>query len=121
MKTTEYSYLTGSLSYNGLILIFTVTFFILGIILSKKYFFKEILTRQKSNEINWQKIENLQISKREYEVLQLIAKGNSNKEIGELLFVSENTIKTHISSLLLKLQAKRRTQAINIATEKGIL
>lgn len=57
----------------------------------------------------------LGISKRELEVLQLMAIGLSNAEIAERLFVSLNTVKTHVSSLFLKLDASRRTQAIEKA------
>lgn len=96
-------------------------FFALGIFLSKKYFQKNPSTIVQGNSIDPKKIKALGISKREYEVLELIAKGHSNLEIANSLFVSENTIKTHISNLLLKLHAKRRTQAVKIATEKGIL
>jgi DNA-binding NarL/FixJ family response regulator len=68
-----------------------------------------------------QKLKMLQISKREYEVLQKMAAGNSNLEIAEALFVSENTIKTHVSSLYSKLNVKRRTEAIKLAKEYGLL
>jgi len=73
------------------------------------------------NEIDFKKIEDLEISKREYEVLQLISKGHSNKEIAEQLFLTESTIKTHVSNLLVKLNAKRRTQAIEIAKQHQII
>lgn len=61
------------------------------------------------------------ISKREYEVLQLMAQGYSNHEIAEKLFVSLNTIKTHTANLYLKLEAKRRTQAVKHAKERALL
>jgi DNA-binding CsgD family transcriptional regulator len=57
----------------------------------------------------------LGISKRELEVLQLIAEGLSNAEIAARLFVSLNTIKTHASNIFFKLDASRRTQAIEKA------
>ncbi|NUO01017.1 MAG: response regulator transcription factor [Saprospiraceae bacterium] len=63
----------------------------------------------------------LGISPREYEVLQLMAAGLSNQEIADRLFISLNTVKTHISSLYLKLDAQRRTQAIQKAKEHGLL
>tara|TARA_R110002094_G_scaffold162182_1_gene147055 strand:- start:371 stop:673 length:303 start_codon:yes stop_codon:yes gene_type:complete len=72
-------------------------------------------------DIDQNQIESLNISSREYEVLQLISKGHSNKEIAEKLFLSESTIKTHVSSLLLKLDAKRRTQAVTIAKDLNII
>lgn len=65
--------------------------------------------------IDEDKIEALGLSEREMEVLQLIADGLSNKQIGEKLFVSESTIKTHVSNLFVKLDVKRRTQAVTQA------
>jgi DNA-binding CsgD family transcriptional regulator len=61
------------------------------------------------------------ISKREYEVLELMSKGHSNQEIADKLFVSLNTVKTHLSNLFVKLDAKRRTQAIQKAKELGLI
>jgi len=63
----------------------------------------------------------LGLSKRELEVLQLMADGLSNQEIADRLFVSLNTIKTHISRVFEKLEVKRRTQAIELAKKKGII
>ncbi len=71
--------------------------------------------------IDPQKIKDLGISDREYEVLVKIGEGLSNQEIAEALFVSESTVKTHVSNLLLKLNAKRRTQAVKLARLEGIL
>ncbi len=68
-----------------------------------------------------QKLKLLQISVREYEVLQKIAEGYSNLQIAEALFVSENTIKTHVSNIYSKLNVKRRTEAIKQAKEYGLL
>lgn len=72
-------------------------------------------------ELNLNMIKKLQISQREMEVLELISQGLSNKEIGETLFVSESTIKTHVSNLLVKLDSKRRTQAVSKAKELNII
>lgn len=66
-------------------------------------------------------LDKLGISKREHEVLLLMAEGLSNQEIAERSYVSVNTIKTHVSNLLLKLDAKRRTQAVLKARELGIV
>ncbi|MGE3931076.1 MAG: response regulator transcription factor [Hyphomonadaceae bacterium] len=63
----------------------------------------------------------LGISDREYEVLQLLAAGRSNKEIAAALTVSPNTIKTHVARLYEKLEAARRTEAIQKAREFGII
>ena len=68
-----------------------------------------------------QRLKDLGITKRELEILALIAQGMSNREIAEKLFVSENTVKTHSSRLFDKLGAKRRTQAVQIAKEFGLI
>ncbi|MGC4103798.1 helix-turn-helix transcriptional regulator [Ferruginibacter sp.] len=64
---------------------------------------------------NEAEMERLGISKRELEVLQLMAEGLSNNEIAGRLFVSLNTIKTHAANLFIKLDVSRRTQAIDKA------
>lgn len=65
--------------------------------------------------------EALGITRRELEILELIAAGLSNREIAERIFVSENTVKTHSSRLFEKLSARRRTQAVQIGKELGLL
>lgn len=65
--------------------------------------------------------EQLTITPREIEILELIAQGLSNREIAEKLFVSENTVKTHSSRVFDKLGAKRRTQAVQFGKEFGLL
>lgn len=65
--------------------------------------------------INEKELRLLGISKRELEVLQLMAIGLSNQEIADRLFVSLNTIKTHSSKLFEKMNVDRRTQAIETA------
>jgi DNA-binding NarL/FixJ family response regulator len=65
--------------------------------------------------------EALGISRRELEVLALLAAGRSNKEIARRLAVSPNTIKTHVTKLLAKLEARRRTEAILRARELGMI
>jgi NarL family two-component system response regulator LiaR len=127
LKWTEYRFLVIEHSleiYGGLT---AVTFAVLGIWLGLK------LTRQKIvvKEVpvpaggpfvpNERKQEDLGITRRELEVLELIAEGMSNREIAGKLFVSENTVKTHSSRVLDKLGAKRRTQAVQLGKEFGLL
>lgn len=59
--------------------------------------------------------EELNISQREMEVLQLMAAGMSNQEIADSLFISQHTVKSHSSNLYSKLNVKRRTQAVQKA------
>jgi DNA-binding CsgD family transcriptional regulator len=68
-------------------------------------------------ERNARAIATLGVSERELEVLELLAEGRSNKEIADRLFVSPNTVKTHLANLYGKLEVSRRTQAIQKARE----
>ena len=71
--------------------------------------------------LNEKRLQELAITKRELEILGLIAHGLSNREIAEKLFVSENTVKTHSSRLFDKLSARRRTQAVQRGKELGLI
>lgn len=70
---------------------------------------------------NASQVEALGVTPRELEILELIASGLSNREIAAKLFVSENTVKTHSSRLLDKLGAKRRTQAVQVGKQEGLI
>lgn len=108
--------------YAGMI---AVIFTVLGIWLAMK------LTKPKTIIVEKEKpaafvfnailCESLGISKRELEVLQLMANGMSNNEIAAELFVSPNTIKTHGARLFEKLEVSRRTQAIEKAKRLGLI
>ena len=115
---SKYAVISGNLNTEIVIALIAIVFFFVGVYLNKKSLQKPHTT---SVEINHKKIADLDISKREYEVLLAISEGLSNKEIGEQLFVSESTIKTHVSNLLSKLNAKRRTQALQIAKNLNII
>lgn len=67
------------------------------------------------------RVRELGITPREMEILEAIAQGLSTREIAARLFVSENTVKTHSSRLFDKLNARRRTQAVQIAKEAGLI
>ena len=62
-----------------------------------------------------------ELTAREVEVLRKVAGGNRNKDIADLLFISEETVKVHIKHIMDKLGAKDRTQAITIAVRRGII
>ena len=70
---------------------------------------------------NEDRVQQLGITPRELEILEAIAAGLSTREIAARLFVSENTVKTHASRLFDKLNARRRTQAVQIAKEAGLI
>ena len=61
------------------------------------------------------------LSEREIEVLQLVAAGNSNKEIGARLFITEQTAKAHLKRIIAKLGANDRTHAVTLAMNRGFL
>jgi two-component system, NarL family, response regulator LiaR len=83
---------------------------------------KEVyLNNSAQMEINQQEITKLGISKRELDVLNLMATGLSNEEIAEKLFIGLNTVKTHSSNIFLKLDVKRRTQAVEKARRLNII
>lgn len=114
--------------YIGLIAIF---FTVLGVWVSRQLtktktekiiVEKEVFVPQPENfTINETELKKLNLTNREYEVLQLIAKGHSNSDIASALFLSVSTIKTHTSNLYIKMDVKRRTQAIEKAKRLKIV
>lgn len=117
-QISEYSIISGNLKTEFIVALIAIVFFMIGVYINKKSLHKNKII---NTEINHDKISDLEITTREYEVLQSISEGLSNKEIAEKLFVSESTIKTHVSNLLVKLNAKRRTQAIQISKDLNII
>ena len=63
----------------------------------------------------------IQFSKREKQVLELLAAGKTNRDIGTTLFISESTVKFHVHAILSKLDAGNRTEAVSIAAQQGII
>jgi DNA-binding CsgD family transcriptional regulator len=121
LKYLEYRLIVHDLSieyYVGLVALFFTGF---GIWAGLKLTRKEVVTVGPEFILNESELKRLGISKREYEVLELMAKGLSNQEIADKLFVSLNTIKTHSSNLFLKLEVSRRTQAIQKAKELQLI
>lgn len=115
---SHYALISNNLKIEVVIAVIAIAFFFVGIFINKKSLHKTALPL---TEIDHNKISELDITNREYEVLKAISEGLSNKEIGEKLYVSESTIKTHVSNLLVKLNAKRRTEAIKIAKSLQII
>jgi DNA-binding CsgD family transcriptional regulator len=129
LKLIEYRFLVVEHSieiYGGLIaILFAGVGIWLGLKLTRK---KEVVVVKevavpavRPFAVNETSLRDLGITKRELEILELIARGMSNREIADKLFVSENTVKTHSSRLFDKLSAKRRTQAVQIGKERGLI
>jgi two-component system, NarL family, response regulator LiaR len=124
MKFFEYRYLVRDLSLEFYLGFIAVMFMVLGIWAGWKITSrKTMIVTVPANDfvLDQARVDQLGISKRELEVLDLMAAGLSNQEIADKLFVSLNTVKTHTSSLFVKLDVKRRTQAIQKAKELSIL
>ncbi len=129
LKLTEYRFLVVEHSvevYGGLIAaLFAGLGIWLGLKLTRtreRIVVKEVPVRAGEPFVpDEKKRENLGITRRELEILELIAQGMSNREIAGRLFVSENTVKTHSSRVFDKLGAKRRTQAVQFGKEFGLL
>jgi two-component system, NarL family, response regulator LiaR len=118
LKLLEYRYFVRDLSLEFYLGILAIFFTGLGIWAGLKLTQKKIIIVGPAFVLNDSELQRLGISKREHEVLELMAQGMSNQEIADKLFVSLNTIKTHASNLFLKLEVGRRTQAIQKA--KGL-
>lgn len=113
LEYVEYKVLLRDLSAEFYITIMALLFTGLGIWVGRK------LTTPKQVPSTFTKntraLDYLGISERELEVLELVAEGLSNQQIADKLFVSINTVKTHLSRLYEKLEVKRRTQAVEKA------
>jgi NarL family two-component system response regulator LiaR len=129
LKLLEYRFLVVEHSieiYGGLIaLLFAGVGIWLGLKITRKkevVVFKEVMVSAAVPfALNADRLRELGVTPREREILELIASGMSNREIAEKLFVSENTVKTHSSRLFDKLGAKRRTQAVQIGKDLGLI
>jgi ATP/maltotriose-dependent transcriptional regulator MalT len=129
LKVVEYRFLVIEHSieiYGALIgLLFAALGIWLGLKLTRtkeKVVIKEVrVAAAERFTLNQARLQELGITPRELEILELIARGLSNREIAEQLFVSENTVKTHSSRLFDKLSARRRTQAVQLGKEFGLI
>ncbi len=118
MQLGKYVLVQNSSSAEWIIAGIAIAFFFIGILINRKSQQKETL---KAGKASSRQLSELGLSKREYEVLIHLSEGHSNKEIADLLFVTESTIKTHVSNILLKLDARRRTEAIAKARELDLI
>jgi DNA-binding CsgD family transcriptional regulator len=129
LKVIEYQYLIRAYPgevYGGLVaLIFTAVGIYVGLRLTRPK--ETVIVREVRVPdggpfvLNADNLRALGITPREHEILGLIAEGLSNREIGERLFVSENTVKTHSSRLFDKMDVSRRVQAVQKGKALGLI
>lgn len=110
LRWLEYRHSIRMFSTELYVVVIAVAFTALGIWLGHKLTGSSKRSAFNRNE---RALETLGISDREYNVLRLLAEGLSNQEIADKLFISKNTVKTHLSRLYEKLEVSRRTQAIH--------
>lgn len=115
-RISRATYLLGGNSWDLTLAGIALVFLLLGIFLSRGHKKKKDTTQPDTL-----KIEQLGLSSREYEVLLQVCKGQSNQEIAATLFISESTVKTHVSNLLLKLDVRRRTQLMTKARNLNLI
>ncbi|NUN68226.1 MAG: DNA-binding response regulator [Bacteroidetes bacterium] len=122
LKIVEYRYFVfGDLTAEFFVGFIALLFTGLGVWVGWKLTRRTVIVRDPDFVPDASALASLGISKRELEVLELIAQGLSNREIAERLFLSPHTVKSHSSSLFIKLGARRRTEAIKRAKELGVL
>lgn len=124
-KIGEVNFTKGNVKLEVIVAIVALIFFFAGL-----YFNNQAQKRISANSnephvsvqsIDYNQIKKVGLTQREHDVLVKMAEGLSNQEIAEHLFLSESTVKTHVSNILFKLDAKRRTQAVQAAKKLKIV
>ena len=123
-KIAEVNFMKGNVRLEVIVAVVALIFFFTGLYFNYKS--GQAHTRpdspsQPGGAIDYEQVRKMNITQREHEVLLKMAEGLSNQEIAQALFLSENTIKTHVSNILFKLDARRRTQAIQVAKKLQIV
>lgn len=123
-KISEVNFIKGNVKLEVIVAIVAVIFFFVGL-----YFNQQSRKKASSSDgsnhplqvVDYEQIKKIGLTQREHDVLLKMAEGLSNQEIAGQLFLSESTIKTHVSNILFKLDARRRTQAIQVAKKLRIV
>lgn len=124
-KIGEVNFTKGNVRLEVIVAIVALIFFFVGL-----YFNNQSQKKISANSsgplvsgrsIDYDQIKKVGLTQREHDVLVKMADGLSNQEIAEHLFLSESTVKTHVSNILFKLDAKRRTQAVQAAKKLKIV
>jgi len=121
LKVVEYKYFVRDIPLEFYVGVVAIMFTALGIWAGLRLTRPKVIDRSGPFVLDESALQRLGISKREHEVLGLIAAGLSNQDIADKLFVSTSTVKTHVSNVLAKLDAGRRTEAVARAKQLGII
>jgi DNA-binding CsgD family transcriptional regulator len=124
----EVNFEKGNIKLEILVAIAAFIFFFVGLYFNYKSQNKPVaqtavaeIPQPPAGVIDYEQIKKYGLTQREHDVLVKMSEGLSNLEIATHLYLSESTVKTHVSNVLFKLDAKRRTEAIRIAKEKKIV
>ena len=123
-KIGEVNFTKGNVRLEVIVAIVAFIFFFVGLYFNNQAQKKSSIIVNEtpiSQKIDYDQIKKVGLTQREHDVLVKMADGLSNQEIAEHLFLSESTVKTHVSNILFKLDAKRRTQAVQAAKKLKIV
>jgi DNA-binding NarL/FixJ family response regulator len=123
-KIGEVNFTKGNVRLEVIVAIVALIFFFVGLYFNNQAQRKVAVENETSalgQSIDYEQIKKVGLTQREHDVLVKMAEGLSNQEIAQQLFLSESTVKTHVSNILFKLEAKRRTQAIQSAKKLKIV
>ena len=124
-KIGEVNFTKGNIKLEVIVAIVAFIFFFVGLYFNNQAQKKNnILNKDPqvpTQNIDYDQIKKIGLTQREHDVLVKMADGLSNQEIAGQLFLSESTVKTHVSNILFKLDAKRRTQAVQAAKRLKIV
>ena len=123
----EINFIKGDVKLEVIVAIVAFIFFFVGLYANYQSGKKTAVAKELPGnaaipgQVDYEQLKKTGLTQREHEVLLKMAEGLSNQEIAGALFLSESTIKTHVSNILFKLEAKRRTQAIQSAKQLKIV
>lgn len=124
-KIGEVNFIKGNVKLEVIVAIVAFIFFFVGLYFNhqsqKKRMADSLLIHSSFQRIDYEQIKKVGLTQREHDVLVKMAEGLSNQEIAQQLFLSESTVKSHVSNILFKLDSKRRTQAIQLAKKLKIV
>ncbi len=123
-KIGEVNFTKGNVKLEVIVAVVAFIFFFVGLYFNNQAQRKAVAPAAEppgSSQIDYDQIKKVGLTQREHDVLVKMADGLSNQEIAGQLFLSESTVKTHVSNILFKLDAKRRTQAVQAAKKLKIV